>query len=64
LPKTVLAKDLGMHHQTLTKLLTNPAKFTFEEAFRIAALIEVDPIAIVNLIAKQSITDMKGRKKR
>ena len=64
LPKTTLARDLGMHHQTFSKLLSNPAKFTFEDAFNIAALIEVDQMAIVNLIAKQCIADGKGKRKR
>jgi plasmid maintenance system antidote protein VapI len=64
LPKTVLAKDLGMHHQTLTKLLAEPKRFTFERAFDIAELLEVDPLAVANLIAKQCIADAKGKRKR
>lgn len=64
LPKTVLGRDLGMHHQTLTKLLANPKRFTFEHAFDIAELLEVDQMAIVTLIAKQCIADSKGKRKK
>ena len=63
LPKTTLARDLGMHHQTFSKLIANPAKFTFEDAFRIANLIEVDQMAIVNLIAKQCLVDNRVKRK-
>ena len=62
LPKTVLAKDLGMHHQTLTKLLADPKRFTFERAFDIAELLEVDPAAIVTLVAKEILSRNKGKK--
>jgi hypothetical protein len=64
LPKTVLGRDLGLHHQTLTKLLADPKRFTFEHAFDIAGLLEVDPMAIVNLIGKQCLADQKIRKKK
>lgn len=63
LPKTVLAKDLGMHHQTLTKLLSEPLKFSFERAFDIAGLIDVDPMAIVTLIGKEIIAVKKSKKR-
>jgi hypothetical protein len=63
LPKTVLARDLGMHHQTLTGYLANPLNFSFENAFDIADLIGVDPLAIVTLIGKEIIAGKKGKKR-
>lgn len=63
LPKTVLGSDLGMHHQTLTKLLADLKLFTFENAFDMAELIGVDPLAVVNLIAREIIYKKKDRKK-
>ena len=62
-PKTTLAKELRMHHITFGKHIENPATFSFEVAFRIAALIEVDPMAVVNLIAKQALTKMDDKGK-
>lgn len=64
LPKTVLAKDLGMHHQTFSKLIENPEGFTFKDTFRIAALIEVDDKAIIELVYNQCEAERKGKKKR
>jgi hypothetical protein len=64
LPKSTLAKDLGMHHQTLSKLLDNPEGFTFKDTFRIAALIEVDEMSIITLVYRQCEADKKTKKKR
>lgn len=64
LPKTVLAKDLGMHHQTLSKLLDNPEGFTFKDAFRIAALLGVDDKTVIDLVYNQCEADKKVKKKR
>jgi hypothetical protein len=51
-----------MHYQTISKLLANPAKFTFEQAFEIAALLEVDGLAIVTLIGKEIAGKPKRKK--
>jgi len=63
LPKTVVGRDLGMHHQTFTKLLADPKRFTFEQAFSIAGQLEVDPLAVVNLIAIEILGRNKGKKR-
>src|SRR5581483_4577552 len=54
-PKTVMAKDLGMHHQTFEKLLKDPEKFTFKQSFWIASLIEVEVKVIIDLTYAQCI---------
>ncbi|GGB19272.1 hypothetical protein [Puia dinghuensis] len=64
LPKTVLAQDLGMHHQTFNKLLKTPQRFTYENAFHIASLLEIDKKAVVDLIYNQCIEDLKGKKRK
>ena len=64
IPKTVVAKDLGMHHQTFGKLLAHPEHLTYKDSFRIAALIDTDEKAIMNLIYNQYIEDKKGKRKR
>jgi hypothetical protein len=53
LPKTVVARDLKMHHQTFSKLVSSPEKIRFEEAIEIASLIEIDGMRIINLIYSQ-----------
>jgi hypothetical protein len=62
-PKTVVAHDLGMHHQTFTKLIKSPERFNFKDAIRIASLIEVDDKHIIDLIYNQYAIDKKRRKK-
>jgi plasmid maintenance system antidote protein VapI len=64
IPKTTIAKDLGMHHQTFTKLVDHPDRFSFKDAFRIAALIGVEEMAILNLIYNQCTEDRKTKKKK
>ena len=62
-PKTVVAHDLGMHHQTFAKLIKYPDRFTFKDAFRIASLIEVDDLTIINLIYNQYATGKNLKRK-
>jgi len=63
-PKTILAQDLGMHHQTFEKVLKDPEKFTFKLAFWIASLIEVEERVIVNLIYTQCMENRNIKKKK
>ncbi|WP_207511099.1 hypothetical protein [Longitalea luteola] len=64
-PKTVVAQDLGMHHQTFAKLIKSPEKFTFHDAFRIASLIEVEENIIMKLIYEQYVIGYnKARRKK
>jgi hypothetical protein len=64
LPKSTIAKDLGMHHQTFNKLLENPEKFTIEIGVRMAALFEVPDTKVIDLIYKQYEVDKKAKRKR
>lgn len=64
IPKTVVAHDLGMHHQTFDKLIKYPERFTFKDAFRIASLIEVDELVIINLIYSQCGIEKKIKRKK
>lgn len=63
IPKSTIARDLGMHHQTFTKLTAHPERFTFKDAFRIAALLEVEDKVMLNLIYNQYQSDKKSKKK-
>jgi hypothetical protein len=64
LPKTIMAQDLGMHHQTFEKLLKDPERFTYKLAFWIASLIEIEEKVIVDLIYTQCIENKKIKKKK
>ncbi|WP_133992191.1 hypothetical protein [Dinghuibacter silviterrae] len=64
LPKSTLAKDLGMHHQTFSRLLAHPEEFTYKDTFRIAALIETDDLTIIRLVYEQYEADKKNKKKK
>ena len=62
IPKTTLARDLGMHHQTFEKLLNDPLQFRFHHAVAIATLIEVEEKKIVDLIYFEIRGNRKNRK--
>ena len=64
IPKTVVAKDLGMHHVTFNKLLSVPQRFTFEDAFHLATLLDTDKKNIMNLIYNQCEEDRKKARKK
>jgi hypothetical protein len=63
-PKTVIRKDLGMHHDTFDRLLNNPTKFTFANAIRLASLIQVDEMAVVKMLYNQCVVDRKIPKRK
>jgi hypothetical protein len=64
IPKTTIARDLGMHHQTFEKLIKDPEKLTFEQVFLISSLIEVDPKVIIDLIYRQYTENKKNKVKK
>ena len=64
IPKSTIARDLGMHHQTFTKLIDHPERFTFQDAFRIAALLEVENMIVLTLIYEQYAVDKKVKKRK
>jgi len=64
LPKTIMAQDLGMHHQTFDKLLKDPERFTYKLAFWMATLIEIEKKVVVDLIYTQCIENKKIKKKK
>jgi plasmid maintenance system antidote protein VapI len=58
--KTPLARDIHTAPARLTKLINNPALFTFDDCYKIAALLEVDDDKIIDLVRAES----KGKKSR
>jgi len=63
IPKTLVAKDLGIHNQTFSKLLEHPESFTFLHVFRISALFEVEEKVIIDLIYMQCMINRSFKRK-
>ena len=61
-PKTIVAKDLGMHHYTYDDRLENPIDFTFKNIYELAFLCEVEPILIIDLVREAIDSKIKGKK--
>ena len=59
--KTPLARDMHTAPARLSKLINNPALFTFDDCYKIAALLEVDEDKIIDLIRAEA-KGKKGRK--
>jgi plasmid maintenance system antidote protein VapI len=64
IPKTNVARDLKMHHQTFEKLINFPEKFALEDAIKIASLIEVDDMVVIELIYNQYVKERKPKRKK
>jgi hypothetical protein len=64
IPKTNVARDLGMHHQTFGKLINSPEKFALEDAIKIASLIEVEDMVVIQLIYNQYLQEKKPKRKK
>ncbi|OQP50287.1 hypothetical protein A4H97_00105 [Niastella yeongjuensis] len=62
-PKTVLTKDLGMHHITFNKLIDHPAGFTLENIYEIAALVGVENKVMLQLFYNETGEKKTKRKK-
>lgn len=63
MPKSVITKDLGMHHDTFEKVIESPDRLTITDAFRIAAFIEVDEMKLMELIHNEWKEKKAKRKK-
>lgn len=64
LPKTTVKADMGMHHNTFSKLLKHPENFTIKEMIRLASLFGVKDMEIINLIYQQHMTDKNAKRKK
>jgi hypothetical protein len=57
IPKTTLARDIGMHHITFQKLLDEPDRFILHDIFKIASLIGVDKFTVVRIICNETLKE-------
>lgn len=62
LPKSVVARDLGMNNTRFTKLKNNVDLFSLRELFRFASYLEVDDMVLVDLVYQQFRANKKGKK--
>jgi hypothetical protein len=62
--RTKFTKTIGIHYDTFRKRLKNPEKFTIKHIQRLAALLEVDPRLIANLIIDLLETKTKKSTKK
>lgn len=60
--KTPLALDMHTSPVRLNKLINRPELFTFEDCYKIAEILEVDPDRIIDLVREES-RPKKGRRK-
>ena len=63
IPKSVVARDLGMNNARFTKLMNNVGSFKLEELFRLSAFLEIEGTIILNLTLQQFEIDRKTKKK-
>jgi hypothetical protein len=59
LPKSVVARDLGMNNARFTRLMDNVDQFSLKELFIIASFLEVDEMVVLNLVLQQHATNKK-----
>ena len=63
-PKSTVCHDLGRHYLTFEKVIQNPALLSFEDAFNLAALIEIDEMEILRLVYNEVIVEKKTKRKK
>jgi hypothetical protein len=61
-PKSVVARDLGINNMRFSKLINQPALFSLKDTFRFAALLEVDDMVLISLIYSQIQANRKSKK--
>jgi hypothetical protein len=64
LPKSIVAHDLGFNNLRMTKLINNVELFTIKDLFKLAALIEVEGIEIINLVYAEYAHENKNKRKK
>lgn len=50
IPRSIVAKDLGLNYERFVKKIFRPERFTFEDVSRIARLLEIEPKILANLV--------------
>lgn len=61
IPKSVVARDLGMNNGRFTRLMNDVKKFTLEELYRLAGFLEIEETTMLTLVHEQYLSDKKKR---
>jgi hypothetical protein len=64
IPKTPLARDLGIKPERMNRILDEMDLFTLREIFDLAELFDVSRTAIVTLVFNQYDADNKNKRKK
>ncbi len=64
LPKSVIAADLGLNSTRINRVIDNNGRFFVDDLFRLAALLDVPEIKIMELVCNQHAADKKSRKRK
>jgi hypothetical protein len=59
IPKSVVARDLGMNNRRFTRLMNNVGQFSIIDLLIFASLLEVDKIVFLKLVLQQH--EQQGR---
>jgi hypothetical protein len=64
LPKSIMARDLGMNNTRFTNLMNNVDGFFLRDIIRMAVLLEISETTMYELIWQQYTIDKKSKKKK
>lgn len=62
-PKTIIAKDAGIHPERFNTLINHVERFTIEEKYALAMLVELDYSVIDKMLYQQFIEELKIKEK-
>ena len=60
---TMVAKDLQMNHSRYISKLYKPETFSFNQVFKLASLLNIDPHIISDIIMSELSNNQKSKKK-
>ena len=60
-PKSIVARDLGMNNIRFSRLIHNVDRFVLKDLYRLAEVIEVDETIILNLVHKQYLENKRRK---
>lgn len=64
IPKSVVARDLGMNNARFSGLMKEVKKFTLEELYRMAGFLEIEDKAMLDLVHEQYKMDKMKKVRR
>jgi hypothetical protein len=64
IPKSVVARDLGINNVRFTRLMNDVGDFTLNDIFRLAAFCEIDELDLLKLVDRQYQESKKSKIKK